>query len=316
MLYDEFRAMNTGITLAAEGDTEAARAGFVAARGFIDESEERFSRFRETSELTQLNRSAGSWFTASPALFEVVETALQLVDQTSGLFDPSILPALRQAGYDRSMDEMRAGSAAPAYTEEMIIYRTSIRDVRLDAQHSGILLPPGMALDLGGIAKGWIAEQVAVVLSGYTRACAVNAGGDLFLHGLPDGEPDWAIGLEDPRDPELSLGVLHVRGGAVATSSVNKRRWMQGDQPRHHLIDPRTGQPAVTPWLSVTVCASSAALAEVFAKALLIAGPEEAPRLLQRCPQLAYLAVDGGGGLWGSNHYQELSHVSYSSFSQ
>ena len=106
MEYYEFRAMNSVILMGAEGQGTAA--GFEAARSFIEAAEERFSRFRETSELSYLNRSAGQWTSVSPDLFEVLDLSLTYYRATGGLFAPSILPDLQRAGYTRSMDELRA----------------------------------------------------------------------------------------------------------------------------------------------------------------------------------------------------------------
>jgi thiamine biosynthesis lipoprotein len=111
---------------------------------------------------------------------------------------------------------------------------------------------------------------------------------------------NWEIGMEDPRQPSLDLITLQVDHGAVATSSVVKRVWQQGASTRHHLIDPRTGEPAITPWLSVTVLAPSAATAEVFAKAILIGGPENTQALMEKNPEIIYLAVDDNGQIWMS----------------
>ena len=311
-----FRAMNSQIVLAAEGERESLQAGFEATRRFIDSSEARFSRFLENSELSQLNRSAGSWFHASPELFEVIQVALQYVALTGGLFDPSILPALRRAGYDRSMDLIRANGAGPQIGDD-ILNKTDIRDIELDGEMNRIRLPAGMSIDLGGIAKGWIAERATEILAknaGEGSACGVSAGGDMFLHGLPEGQPAWEIDLEDPYDPEQSLGVLRVQPGSVATSSIMKRRWRQGKRERHHLIDPRSGEPAQTPWLSVTVFAPHAAQAEVFAKALLIAGPQQAPQIAHQAPNIAFLAVDDQGKFWGSDNFQEVFNVKSESY--
>ena len=96
----------------------------------------------------------------------------------------------------------------------------------------------------------------------------------------------WPIGLEDPRDPDRDLTTLHVGPGAVATSSIAKRRWQQGRREQHHIIDPRTGLPADTDWLSVSVIAPHAALAEVYAKALLIGGSREAEDIAARRPEI------------------------------
>ena len=158
-------------------------------------------------------------------------------------------------------------------------------------------------------SKGWIAEQASRLLSEYAAACAVSAGGDMFMAGLPADEASWSIGLEDPRDPDHDLTTLHVKPGALATSSIAKRRWQQGRRWQHHIIDPRTGTPADTDWLSVTVIAPHAALAEAYAKALLIGGSREAERIVARRPEIIYLAVDHNGQLWGSARAEEVSHV-------
>lgn len=173
-----------------------------------------------------------------------------------------------------------------------------------------ILLPPGMALDLGGIAKGWIAEQAALILSEFSSACAVNAGGDMFLVGHPDGEDQWPVAIEDPLQPENDLTTLRVDPGAVATSTVTKRVWKQEEKQRHHLIDPRTGEPAVTDWLSVTVIAPHTYEAEVFAKALLIGGPQESEEIARKCgTQFSYLAVDHDRKIWGPQKSLEYINV-------
>ncbi len=312
MEYFEFRAMNTDIVLAAEGDARAFERGFRWARNFVETSEARFTRFAETSELAQLNRAAGEWFAASPELYELISAACEYVEQTEGLFDPSILDALERAGYDKSMDEIWAHGVSPRSGESSPRTSDSERTVDFDPDAHAIRLSPGTRLDLGGIAKGWIAERAARVLAGFSNACAVSAGGDLFAIGLPAGQTAWEVGLDDPREEGKTLAVLSVGAGAVATSSITKRRWRQNGQVQHHLIDPRTGVPAETDWLSVTAIAPRAAQAEVFAKALLIAGSRDAERIAARGKDISFIAVDQAGQLWGSNEAQEFLNVGHS----
>jgi FAD:protein FMN transferase len=305
--YFEFRAMNSKIVLAAEGNHNSLEQGFGQTQRYMQGEEARFTRFSESSELAALNRATGEWVSVSPEFYRLAHEAYEYNAETEGLFDPSILAALEGAGYDRSMDEIRAqgagsfGAARPAQRD--------FRATEFDSALSAIKLPPGLRIDLGGIAKGWIAEQAAQVLADFSTACAVNAGGDLFTIGLPAGESAWEIGLEDPRDECATLTALRVGPGAVATSSITKRRWRQGGQMMHHLIDPRTGLPARTDWLSVTAIAPHATTAEVFAKVLLIAGAREAERVARRRGDLAFIAVDDEGKLWGSSNSRELLDV-------
>jgi thiamine biosynthesis lipoprotein len=296
MEFDEFRAMNTQVVLAAEG--AAAAGAFRSARAFVMESEARFSRFVDSSELARLNRSAGSWFSASVDLFAVVLEARALHAQTEGLFDPGILRNLKRFGYDRSFERI-GDPVAPARSESRGGRTMGFGQTEFDETARAIRLPVGVEIDLGGIAKGWIAEAAAQRMASYVDACAVDAGGDLFLLGRPEGGVAWNVGVEDPGEAGRLLTSLQVFSGGVATSSRLRRRWVQGGIERHHVIDPRTGFPAETEWVGVTALAPHAATAEAYAKALLIAGPRHAARLASAAPDLTFLAVDGQGNLWG-----------------
>ncbi len=132
----------------------------------------------------------------------------------------------------------------------------------------------------------------------------------MFLVGLPEGKEQWPVAIEDPLQPEINLTTIQVDPGAVATSAVTKRVWKQGEKQRHHLIDPRTGEPALTDWLSVTVIAPHAYEAEVFAKALLIGGPQESEEIARECgTQFSYLAVDHDRKIWGTQKNMEVVYV-------
>jgi thiamine biosynthesis lipoprotein len=311
MQTETFRAMNSDIVLAVEGELSQVESGLIAAQKFIEASENRFTRFPEQNELSALNRSAGNWFQASPDLFEVVREAVFYFHKTNGLFDPSILPSLRNAGYIHSMDEIRRTGSSPEPVRHQLASVSTFASVELGETTSSIRLPADLQIDLGGIAKGWIAERTARLLNQYASSCAVNAGGDMFLIGYPHGQDSWEVSLEDPRNPKDDISVLLVQEGSVATSSVVKRAWKQGNISRHHLINPRTGEPAITTWLSVTVLAPHAAAAEAFAKAFLIADEDETRSLGEQNPELTVLAVDKNGNLVSLVKPRESLHASH-----
>lgn len=312
MEYDEFPAMNTTIQVAAEGQPDDLETGFKQVRQFIAECESRFSRFLEDSELSRLNRSAGTWFQASPGLFELVQESLNMYRLTRGLFDPSILKSLQQAGYDRSMELITASGSLPedATKQPLVVISpfdaSLIRQVRLDFDNEAVYLPPGLQIDLGGIAKGWIAEKAVHLLSEFTPACAVSAGGDMAFHGVPTGESAWQVSFEDPRDEHNVLAVLNMRSGALATSSITRRSWNKGGEVRHHIIDPRTGFSAKTEWLSVCAGAPKAVEAEAFAKAILIGGSNQAVQLAELIPGSWFIAVLPDGSLLGTQNSKEI----------
>ena len=298
----EFRAMNTSVMLAAEGD--GAIPGMYAAKMFIDDCEQRFSRFLPASELTELNRYAGTWLQVSEELMDMLQLSVKFHQETKGIFDPSILSDLKRAGYDRSMTEIRANGVRSLPGISNRVPHPAFDEISFDIDSRRVRLPRGLEIDLGGIAKGWIVEKAAQLLHKYVEACGVSAGGDILFIGRPQDGMDWDVSLEDPRNPMELLTQLHIPPGAIATSSIMKRTWRQGEKIRHHLIDPRTGEPAATDWLSVTVIAPSVIEADVFAKAILIAGEKDLSGLTEG-KQLSFIAVDSDGNLSGSANYKD-----------
>ena len=276
-------------------------------------AEARFSRFLPTSELCALNASAGTWFTASDELWALVTTALDWARATYGIFDPTILPALRRAGYDRDYQLLKAspeqpvgrhqGAAAPRPAS------AGYARVALDPARQALRLPPGGAIDLGGIGKGWIADRLLEHLRDDWPDTLISLGGDLAVCGGPAAGRGWIIGISDPRQPEadppIHLGGLEVRAGGIATSGASGRWWRQGDVLLHHLIDPRTGQPAAIPimapaaadLLAVTALAHTATAAEVHAKVALLQGRTRALDVLNGHLDHAGVAILGDGTL-------------------
>ncbi len=262
-----FRSMAMDIVLTGPpAVTVTERRAFDEVAGAVErtfrEIDARFSRFREDSELSIVNANAGRWQLVSVRFAEVVRRSLEAARATDGLFDPTVLPALLAAGYDRDYDELLA--APPRVSAEPGPPRRW-RDVELDGRM--LFLPQGAALDFGGIAKGWAVDRALECAASLPWAL-VDAGGDLAVGGRPP-EP-IAIGVADPHDAAIEIARLGLDGGALATSSVVGRSWGPG---LHHVIDPRTWRPAATRVLQATVWAGTCAEAEVLATWALLRGP-------------------------------------------
>lgn len=236
-----FRAMGTDVTLISGGDADP-RTFRRAARDVelvFAREEQRFSRFRPDSELSRVNERAGRRTQVTSGFFALLGFALEAAGSTRGLFDPTALPALVAAGYDRDFDQVLAGARAALHPPEPC-GRWS--EVELDGDL--LRLPPGVALDFGGVAKGWtvdLAAQAAISGAGLPWA-VVNVGGDLRLAGCGP-RTRIEVGLDDPEAPGLEAARIRLEAGAVASSSVTRRSWGTG---LHHLIDPRTARPADT----------------------------------------------------------------------
>src|SRR3989440_9692185 len=221
----------------------------------VREAEARFPRFLPDSELAGLNAGDGRYLPVSPEMFAMVEAALWAFEESQGLVNAAVLPAMLSAGYDRPF---RQGLSEPAFAAAVQL--PPLPEVLLlDAATRSAALAPGAALDLGGIAKGALADLLIDEL-GDNGVC--NLGGDLRVRGSgPEGD-GWHIGLCDRTAVALTQG-------AVCTSGISKRRW---GHSMHHLIDPRTGMPAQTDLAEVSVVTDSALRGEVYAKSAMLLG--------------------------------------------
>lgn len=246
-----FRAMGTEIDLLV--DASGATAALSAAEDEFHRLEAILSRFRQDSELSLLNRAGR--LDPGPDLLRVTELALAAREDTGGRFDPTVHDAVVAAGYDRTFESIAADGPEPEA-------RACGGEVRID--RGAIELDDGVRLDFGGIGKGYAADRAAEVLA-IAGPCLVNAGGDIAVR---DGA--WPIAVQ------TATGSLTVEltSGALATSGRDRRRWQRGGRELHHLIDPATGTSAGGDLVRATVVASDAVVAEVWAKALFLAGEE------------------------------------------
>ena len=250
------------------------------ARARLSSLEARWSRFISNSELCRVNAAAGQRVHVSPETVQLVRRSVQAWQLTGGLFDPTVLPSLEAAGYDRSFERV-----APVADSSVVVLCPASRTpgcTGVQVDDDGVRLPHGVRLDLGGIAKGYAADLVAHELrqAGAPGVC-VNLGGDVRVSGSSIDGAGWTIGIADPFDEQTDMSAVTVEEGAVATSSRWRRRWRRGTRELHHLIDPRTGEPSKSTLVAVTVVAGETHWAEVFAKAALVAGIDAGAQLLQ-----------------------------------
>ena len=237
--------------------------------------ERRFTRFDPVSELSAFNRRAGSWVAVTPMLEALLGSALRAYAISDGMVNAACLRALVAAGYDRTIDEVRTRGERPSPGESRPL--PPLPRV-LEVAPGRARIARGCAVDLGGIGKGWLADRLS---EGFDN-CVINLGGDLRVRGRgPDGA-GWAVGLCDGQ-------VVMVSDAGVATSGTSGRRWSSG----HHLIDPRTGWPADTDALAVSVVAGDAFNAEILAKGACLVGSLGAAGWLRAHSAVRHAAVWG-----------------------
>ena len=244
------------------------------------------SRFRADSELTRVNQQAGEWVEVSWAFVTVLAASLRAAQQTGGLVDPTMGRAIKAAGYDQWAGQP---TETPAIAHRGHWRGVGIRPGRSQAQ---VLTPAGTALDLGSIAKAWLADRLATTVHRSGLDVCANMGGDIRVISR---EP-WTV-WADAGVPGLEDRPVELVDGALATSGIGKRTWNGG----HHIIDPRTGHAAQTPWTSVSAVAATAVEANAASTAGVILG-DDGPQWLQERGLDGFFAAPDRGQTVGRWH--------------
>jgi thiamine biosynthesis lipoprotein len=256
------------------------------------------SRFDAGSELSRLNRDPREAVPASPLLLGLAAAVRDAGELTGGLVDGTLLGEIERAGYRRSLsgaespvpplplaEAMTAAPRQPAGPSPAAGWRR----VSVDAATACVVRPPGVCLDPGGLAKGLLADRLAAALASHP-AFAIDCCGDVRVGGSAGLARRLLV--EDPFGGP-PLHELALRAGAAATSGIGRRCWRRADgSPAHHLLDPARGEPAFTGVVQATALAPSALLAEIYAKAALLSGPERGREWL---PHGGVLVDDEGG---------------------
>jgi thiamine biosynthesis lipoprotein len=272
-----FPALGTSAVVVGEAEElEPARRAVERELAAIDLA---CSRFRDDSELARVNAAGGSETSIGPLLCEAIRVALRAAAATDGLVVPTVGRALRLAGYDRTFRVVaeRDPRAFSAVFEPV----AEPDAVQLDQERGTVRVREDVELDLGATAKALAADRAAAAAHA-AAGCGVlvSLGGDVALAGPPPDD-GWPVRIADDHAAPLDGPgpVVALRDGGLASSSTAVRRWRAGDTELHHIVDPRSGSPARTPWRTASVAAASCVEANVAATAALILG-DEAPAWL------------------------------------
>ena len=276
--------MPVRIVLHAATDS-AARAAARDAFRTIATLENVFSDYRAFSEMRQLELRAGEWVRVSADLFGVLQTALTVSRATAGAFDPTVGPLTSVWREAR-----RAGKVPEQNSIQSARRLVGVRHLELDAAKQAVRLAlPGMRIDLGGIAKGYILQRALhILLNGGSGSALIEAGGDIVVSAAPPGESGWRI-ASAAADSAFQARAAALSHAALATSG-SSAQFLEVDGVRYsHIIDPRTGA-ALTNTYRAHVIAADAALADALATALTVLGPQAVPLLSAAFPD-ALLSV-------------------------
>lgn len=268
---DAFSVMGTRATLTVVGGPE----GLVSSlRERLHELDRAWSRFVDDSEISRLNHSQGNPLDVSPDTRLLIKEMVQGYTRTDGAFDPTILPALVDEGYARSLVNPERSTVLPDSAHR----RGKPLDIRID--ETSITLPLGTTLDSGGAGKGLAADLVAdFARQQGALGVLVDLGGDMKALGDSPRGDTWRVQIENPWDATAALSVVEFSHRGIATSTSVKRRFEVEGRNTHHLIDPTTGKSTESDTVQATVIADSATDAEIFTKVAFVRSQEDLFRM-------------------------------------
>jgi thiamine biosynthesis lipoprotein len=277
--------LGTACTVNAFSDGTAGLYDELFAR--LAQIDDAFSVNKDTSEVSAVNRAAGrNAVHVSADVMYVAETALHYADVSGGAFDPAIGPLVKLWGINT--DHARVPSQAEI---DSVLPLVNWRDVAAvpdstDLHHGGTLFlrHEGMALDFGGIAKGYAADELVKILRAHhVKRAVIDLGGNIYVYGKKkDGSP-WHVGIKDPDNPEGDpITVLDVEpDSTVVTSGIYERFFIRNGILYHHILDPETGYPAASGRKSVTIVGHSSIQADALSTSVFIMEKQQGEKLAE-----------------------------------
>ncbi len=259
------------------------------------------SRFKESSELWEINQDPSRMHRVSRLTYAAIREAYEAYLKTKSIFDPRVYQDLCRLGYsvsfakingDADSDTPEKRDPLPAWNPEFDAGSTSVK-------------VGSMPIDLGGIGKGLAVRDAAAALGSYSSAFLIEAGGDCYAKGSPADVDEWLIGIENPSG-NGHLAIVAVRDAGCATSSIRLRNWRRGGSQVHHLIDPSTGLPGGEGLLSVTVLHPDPVRAEILSKTLFLSGQDRINEMAEEENVAAFWVFDDGSYRFSSEMQDQL----------
>lgn len=276
---------------------------------YIYNFERQFSRFLPASELTEFNRQAGMKARISPALRDLLLAAKEYGEETGGLYNPFILPALQRSGYLNSASAGYEDDPVPDFRKRRV---ASVEQLKITDNWA--LIPYGTALDLGGCGKGYLADKLAQLLDHQAvEGYLVSLGGDIISYGHDNNGQNWQLFIQDAGNLEEHLPeIVECPNNflATATSGTFRRQGHKSKVGWHHILDSETLKPATTDIRLATICADKAIKADVLASCSVILGTERTPGFLKRNGVRNWcLQTDAGHSFEGNLIKSEAVHA-------
>lgn len=296
IVYEESATkMDTVVTLKAYGPN--AEAAVKEAFKRIDEIEQMASSAIETSDVSKINNAAGKEYVkVHPEIIKIIKTAIQYSKLSGGAFDITVGPLIKLWDIGTSNERVPSDLEIKALLPLVGYDKISINE----KDNSVMLQRPGMSIDLGGIAKGFTADEVEKIFEKYNiKDGLINLGGSsIYTIGQNAKGQPWSVGIQHPREERNKgyLGVIRLSDKAISTSGDYERYFIQDGKRYHHILNPFTGYPAESGVIADSIIIDGSIpdrsmLADLLTKLVFVLGPEKGMEILDSIPEVDYLAV-------------------------
>lgn len=293
----DFFAMDTYMTITANGTD--AQAAVNAAQTEIYRLENELSRNLSATEISKINAKSGQGpVTVSKETFDIISDAVIFSEKTAGAFDITIAPIMDIWGFNNGNFRVPTASEIQA-----ALPLVNWKQIKLDAANLTVELPvAGMALDLGGIAKGYASDKVQEVMHGYNITSAlISLGGNVAVFGNKADGSLWKIAITDPQAIDSYIGILKATDVSVITSGGYERNFTKNGKTYIHIMDPATGSPVQTDLLSVSIVSTSGVQGDCLSTALFVMGKDKAIAYWQAHKDFGCILVTTSGAVYASS---------------
>lgn len=286
-----FYALGTENSITLESENAEDVAEKIIAR--VRNIEEKMSAFKSKSEVAEISRCAGRVpVRVSDELFYILETALEISRVSKGAFDVTVRPLTSLWNIGKGTDVIPKESEIEK-AKSLVGYETLVLDSQ---EKTAFLTKLGGALDLGGIAKGYAADEAKrILLDNGINKGLINFGGNIVTVGSGFDRAPWKIGIQNPLSTRSDyVTTLEIENKSIVTSAVNERFFIKDSMRYHHIISPLTGYPAQSELLSVTVIDDCSMTADVLSTAAYVLGLLEGSRLIKQFGAQAIFITQNG----------------------
>ena len=280
----------------SHSDPDLIQTASTEAFNEMQRIEKLMSTYLPGSEISRINRAAGKQAVlVSPEVEEVIQEGIFWSQQSGGAFDITIQPLVQLWDMDGEKNLIPARNTIKK-TASLVNYK-NIEIV----DHKVKLTRRGMAINVGGLAKGYAVDRAVSLLRSKVANGIVNAGGDLYAFGRKTPTTSWNIGLQHPRNPQGLLAAFALKDMAVATSGDYQRYFIKDGIRYHHIFDPQTGMPA-RGMISATILTTEAMEADALSTAVFVMGPEKGLAWVDAMENVeAMLVLEDGSKVYSKN---------------